>query len=62
MNALESEYSFLAPTWKLPTIATPSLYSRTYGSSFLTHEPTYDLDWVRMHLQRSWNTFSIQFV
>jgi hypothetical protein len=34
MNSLETEYSFLAPTWRLPTIATTSMYSRTYGTSY----------------------------
>lgn len=46
MDTLESEYSFLAPTWKLPTVATPSMYSRTYGTSYLSNEPELGLDWV----------------
>ncbi len=34
MNALEAEYSFLAPTWRLPPVATKSMYSRAYGASY----------------------------
>lgn len=26
MNSLEAEYSFLAPTWKLPPVGTSSMY------------------------------------
>jgi hypothetical protein len=26
MNTVETEYSFLAPTWKLPSIGTTSMY------------------------------------
>ncbi|CAF3173883.1 unnamed protein product [Rotaria sp. Silwood2] len=34
MNALEEEYSFLAPTWKLPAVATSSLYPGTYETFY----------------------------
>ncbi|CAM2714984.1 unnamed protein product [Rotaria socialis] len=34
MNSLEAEYSFLAPTWKLPTVATTSLYPNGYDGSY----------------------------
>jgi len=34
MNALEAEYSFLAATWRLPPVATKSMYSRAYGASY----------------------------
>ena len=33
MNSLEAEYSFLAPTWKLPMVSTTSSFNRMYGSS-----------------------------
>ncbi|UJR36938.1 hypothetical protein I4U23_029649 [Adineta vaga] len=46
MNALETEYSFLAPTWKLPPVATPSMYSRAYGAPYASNELDNDLDWV----------------
>jgi hypothetical protein len=46
MDALETEYSFLAPTWKLPSVATPSMYSRTYNPSYSWNEPDLGLDWV----------------
>lgn len=28
MEQLEAEYSFLTPTWKLPAVATPSMYGQ----------------------------------
>ncbi|CAF4996344.1 unnamed protein product, partial [Rotaria magnacalcarata] len=34
MNALEAEYSFLAPTWKLPSVATTSLYPNGHDGSY----------------------------
>ncbi|CAF4721427.1 unnamed protein product [Rotaria sp. Silwood1] len=34
MNALEEEYSFLAPTWKLPTVATTSIYPTTFDTYY----------------------------
>ena len=37
MNPLETEYSFLAPTWKLPPIGSPAMYPGTYG---ITYSPT----------------------
>lgn len=37
MNALESEYSFLAPTWKLPPVGTSSVYPNTFERS---HSPS----------------------
>jgi hypothetical protein len=46
MNALEAEYSFLAPTWKLPTVATPSMYSRTHGVSYPSETNDSGPDWV----------------
>jgi len=46
MDALETEYSFLAPTWKLPSVATPSIYSRTYDTSYSFNERDLGLDWV----------------
>lgn len=33
MNSLEAEYSFLAPTWKLPMVGTSSTFNRMYGSN-----------------------------
>ena len=36
MNSLETEYSFLAPTWKLPSIGTSSLYTSTYDVPYLS--------------------------
>ncbi|CAF0982627.1 unnamed protein product [Adineta steineri] len=46
MDTLESEYSFLAPTWKLPPVATPSMYSHIYGTSYLSNDPDLGLDWI----------------
>jgi hypothetical protein len=34
MNSLETEYSFLAPTWKLPPVGTSAMYPGT------TYSPT----------------------
>ncbi len=33
MNSLDSEYSFLAPTWRLPPVGTPSMYPASYDTS-----------------------------
>ncbi len=46
MNSLEAEYSFLAPTWRLPTVATTSMYSQTYGTSYLPSILDTGPDWV----------------
>jgi hypothetical protein len=46
MNSLEAEYSFLAPTWKLPMVATTSMYSRPYGPSYLSSSLESGPDWV----------------
>jgi hypothetical protein len=32
MNSFETEYSFLAPTWKLPSIKTSSMYPEISSS------------------------------
>lgn len=47
MNSLEAEYSFLAPTWKLPTVATTSMYSRNFGTTYATDPLDLGPDWVR---------------
>ena len=39
MNSLEAEYSFLAPTWKLPSVATPSLYTNTLDGPYSLTTP-----------------------
>jgi len=33
MNSIETEYSFLAPTWKLPSIKTSSMYPEISSSA-----------------------------
>ncbi len=46
MNSLEAEYSFLAPTWKLPSVATTSMYSRIHGTSYSSDALDLGPDWV----------------
>ncbi|CAF2970611.1 unnamed protein product [Rotaria sp. Silwood2] len=46
MNSLEAEYSFLTPTWKLPTVSTSSVYPHTFGTSLSTNVPTSGPDWT----------------
>ena len=58
MNTLEAEYSFLAPTWRLPPVATSSIYSRNYAAPYVTPGTGLGPDWVR---QRSLCRFLIRF-
>jgi hypothetical protein len=46
MNTLEAEYSFLAPTWRLPPVATTSMYSRGYGTPYVSTAADLGPDWV----------------
>ena len=46
MNSLETEYSFLAPTWKLPSVATTSMYNGIHDVSPSPTEPKSDPDMV----------------
>ena len=46
MNSLEAEYSFLTPAWRLPTVATRSMYSRTYGTTYSSDGLDSGPDWV----------------
>ncbi|CAF4621421.1 unnamed protein product [Rotaria sp. Silwood1] len=46
MNTLEAEYSFLTPTWKLPSVSTSSIYPHTYGNSLSSNVPTSGPDWT----------------
>jgi hypothetical protein len=39
MNSLEEEYSFLAPTWKLPSVGTTSMHQGPSYSSSLPKIP-----------------------
>ena len=43
MNSLEEEYSFLAPTWKKPSVGTTSMYQ---GPSYSTALPKIPLNSV----------------
>lgn len=45
MNSLEQEYSFLAPTWKLPPVATSSIYSRNYATPYIPTNAGLGPDW-----------------
>ncbi|CAF3475905.1 unnamed protein product [Rotaria socialis] len=46
MNSLEAEYSFLAPTWRLPTVATPSIFPHTLGTTYLPSDSHSGPDWT----------------
>ena len=46
MDALDAEYSFLAPTWKLPAVATTSMYAGTYSAPYPEPASRSDPDWV----------------
>ncbi|CAF0926124.1 unnamed protein product [Rotaria sordida] len=51
MNALEEEYSFLAPTWKLPSIGTTSMYPGTYDASYLSSGSGLDSETINRNNQ-----------
>ncbi|CAF0780852.1 unnamed protein product [Rotaria sordida] len=46
MNTLEAEYSFLTPTWKLPSVTTSSIYPHTFSTSHLSDIPTSGPHWT----------------
>jgi hypothetical protein len=46
MNSLETEYSFLAPTWKLPAIGTTSMYPAPKTTSNSSSTPNIGPDAV----------------
>ncbi|CAF2159440.1 unnamed protein product [Rotaria magnacalcarata] len=46
MNTLEAEYSFLAPTWRLPTVATPSIFPHTLATTYLPSDSHSGPDWT----------------
>ncbi|CAF0764420.1 unnamed protein product [Rotaria sordida] len=46
MNTLEAEYSFLTPTWKLPSVTTSSIYPHTFSTSHLSDVPTSGPHWT----------------
>ena len=46
MNSLETEYSFLAPTWKLSSVTAPSMYPATFAASYLPSGSRLDSDTV----------------
>ena len=61
MNSLEAEYSFLAPTWKLPTVATTSMYSRLMVLHIHLNTLDSGPDWVSEKTNKKTIDFSYFF-